>query len=91
MAVAIEPTEQQLREACGRMARRFGWPDCFETVMQDAQRSRLVRLAVAHPSAAGAVPRRLPRSSLHTHSPSPATGVPLFDGKRAASGERADD
>ena len=90
MVPATEPTEQQLRDACDRMARRFRWSDSFETVMQDARRSRLVRLAVAHPSAAGMTAARAPRPTVWPISP-PTTSVPLFDSKRAASGERADD
>jgi hypothetical protein len=85
------PTEQQLRDACERMARRFRWADNFETVMQDARRSRLVRLAVAHPSAAGFAAARAPRPSPRALRQPPAAGAPLFDQKRAASGERADD
>jgi hypothetical protein len=88
MVAAIEPTEQQLRDACERMARRFRWDDSFETVMQDARRSRLVRLAVAHPSAAGIPAARAPRLFTRLR---PATAMPLFDRKRAASGERDDD
>ena len=88
MPSVIEPTDQQLREACERMARRFRWTDSFETVMQDACRSRLVRLAVAHPSAAGFAAARAPRFFTRRL---PATALPLFDRKRAASGERDDD
>ena len=88
MAFVFEPTDQQLRDACERMARRFRWTDSFETVMQDACRSRLVRLAVAHPSAAGFAAARAPRLFARLR---PATTVPLFDRKRAASGERDDD
>lgn len=91
MAAAIEPTDQQLRDACERMARRFRWTDSFETVMQDARRSRLVRLAVAHPSAAGFAAARSPRHFARPRSQTPATAMPLFDRKRAASGERDDD
>lgn len=91
MVRATEPTEQQLRDACERMARRFRWADSFETVMQDARRSRLVRLAVAHPSAAGFAAARAPRPSAQSLFQAPTTGAPLFDRKRAASGERADD
>ncbi|CAN7596809.1 hypothetical protein [Variovorax paradoxus] len=88
MVAAIEPTEQQLRDACERMARRFRWADSFETVMEDACRSRLVRLAVAHPSAAGLAAARAPRLFARRL---PATALSLFDRKRAASGERDDD
>lgn len=88
---ATEPTEQQLRDACERMARRFRWADSFETVMQDARRSRLVRLAVTHPSAAGFAAARAPRPSARLLRQPPANGAPLIDRKRAASGERADD
>lgn len=88
---ALEPTDQQLRDACERMARRFRWTDSFETVMQDARRSRLVRLAVVHPSAAGAAAPRAPRAPRIFDRLRPDTGAPLFDRKRAASGERDDD
>ncbi len=88
MPTVIEPTDQQLRDACERMACRFRWTDSFETVMQDACRSRLVRLAVAHPSAAGFAAARAPRIFTRLR---PATSAPLFDRKRAASGERDDD
>lgn len=91
MVPVIEPTDRQLRDACERMARRFGWPDTFETVMQDARRSRLVRLAVAHPSAASAAAPRAPRAPRLFDRLRPDTGLPLFDRKRAASGERDDD
>jgi hypothetical protein len=91
MVPAIEPTEQQLRDACERMARRFRWSDSFETVMQDARRSRLVRLAVAHPSAVEIAAARVTHHPARIPSQPPAAGVPLFDRKRAASGERADD
>jgi hypothetical protein len=59
--------------------------------MQDARRSRLVRLAVAHPSAAGIAAARAPRPSVRPLPQPPAAGAPFFDRKRAASGERADD
>ena len=88
MPSVFEPTDQQLRDACERMARRFRWTDSFEMVMQDACRSRLVRLAVAHPSAAGFTAARAPRLFARLR---PANTVPLFDRKRAASGERDDD
>jgi hypothetical protein len=90
MAYAIEPTDQQLRDACARMARRFRWTDSFETVMQDACRSRLVRIAVSHPSAAGLVPPFAPRQPTR-RSPPPPGALPLFDRKRAAAGERDDE
>ncbi|CAN7257654.1 hypothetical protein LJR084_001191 [Variovorax sp. LjRoot84] len=91
MAHAIEPTDQQLRDACARMARRFRWTDSFETVMQDACRSRLVRIAVSHPSAAGLVPAFAPRQPARRPLPPPLLGLPLFDRKRAAAGERDDE
>lgn len=91
MVPVIEPTDQQLRDACERMARRFRWADSFETVMQDARRSRLVRLAIAHPSAAEAVAVRTPRPFARSFPQAPATGSPFIDRKRAASGERDDD
>lgn len=93
MPRTIEPTEQALREACARMAQRFRWTDGFDIVMQDPARSRLVRLAAKHPTAAGAPATRAPCPAT---APAPATcppltGLPLFDRKRAASGERDDD
>jgi hypothetical protein len=91
MAYAIEPTDQQLRDACARMARRFRWTDPFETVMQDACRSRLVRIAVIHPSAAGLVPAFAPRQPARRPLQPPHGGLPLFDRKRAAAGERDDE
>lgn len=91
MVPAIAPTDQQLRDACERMARRFRWTESFETVMQDVCRSRLVRLAVAHPSAAGSAPPRAPRTPARAHPLPPISGMPLFDRKRAASGERDDE
>ena len=90
MAQLIEPTDQQLREACARMALRFHWLGSFETVMQDPVRSRLVRVAAMHPTAACTPARRptpAPRHSFAQRRISP----PLFDRKRAASGERDDD
>ena len=91
MPCAIDPTEQQLRDACARMARRFGWADSFETVMQDARRSRLVRLAVAHPSAAETVVQRRRIASARPVRPTSAAGPLPIDRKRAASGERDDE
>lgn len=91
MVPVIEPTDRQLRDACERMARRFRWSDSFETVMQDARRSRLVRLAIAHPSAAEAVADRASRAFARPVPQGPAAGAPLIDRKRAASGERDDD
>ncbi len=90
MVPATERTEQQ-RDACERMAHRFRWVDSFETVMQDAHRSRLARLAVAHPSGAGFAAAGASRPSARSLLQRPAAGAPLFDRKRAASGERADD
>lgn len=91
MAYAIEPTDQMLREACVRMAERFHWADDFEAVMQDRVRSRLVRLAARHPTAAGAMPACAPRAPSCRPFQPPTSGLPLFDRKRAASGERDDD
>lgn len=91
MAHAIEPTDQMLRDACARMAARFHWADDFETVMQDRVRSRLVRLAARHPTAASAMPARAPRAPSCRPFQPPTSGLPLFDRKRAASGERDDD
>jgi hypothetical protein len=91
MAPVIDPTDQQLRDACERMALRFRWIDSFETVMQDARRSRLVRLAVAHPSAAEGAAPRVPRAPCLFDRLRPDAGATLFDRKRAASGERDDD
>ena len=91
MAHAIELTDQLLREACARMAVRFRWADDFETVMQDRVRSRMVRLAARHPTAAGAMPVRAPRAPACRPFQPPTSGLPLFDRKRAASGERDDD
>lgn len=89
MPHVIEPTDELLREACLRMARRFRWADSFEAVMQDPTRSRLVRIAAKHPSAAGwAGPRAARPAQQHVTQPS---RLPLFDRKRAASGERDDD
>lgn len=91
MVLVIAPTDQQLRDACERMARRFRWTDSFETVMQDARRSRLVRLAIAHPSAAETVAARAPRAFVRPLPQTPAAGAPPIDRKRAAAGERDDD
>lgn len=91
MVPDIETTDQQLRDACERMALRFRWIDSFETVMKDARRSRLVRLAVAHPSAAGSAAPRVPRAPRVFDRLPPDAGAPLFDRKRAASGERDDE
>jgi len=91
MACAIDPTGQQLRDACARMSRRFGWVESFEAVMQDARRSRLVRLAVAHPSAAETVVQRRRIASARPVRPTSAAGSLPLDRKRAAAGERDDD
>lgn len=91
MANPLEPTEQQLRDACSRMSLRFGWTDGFDVVMQDARRGRLVRLAVAHPSAANVSTGRAVRPSALPPFKRPVTGSPFLDRKRAASGERDDE
>ncbi|MCT8178104.1 hypothetical protein [Variovorax sp. CY25R-8] len=91
MASPLDPTEQQLRDACARMAQRFGWTDGFDVVMQDARRGRLVRLAVAHPSAADLATAHASRSRARPTFQPPPAGVPFLDRKRAASGERDDD
>jgi len=91
MPRVIEPTDELLREACARMARRFRWTDGFDAVMQDPTRSRLVRIAAKHPSAAGWSDARAPRPAPAPHHAPQPNGVPLFDRKRAASGERDDD
>lgn len=91
MAAPIQPTEQLLREACERMARRFRWTESFEALMQDPARSRMVRLAVMHPAAAGAPFARPARAAIGRPLPPGPAGLPLFDRKRAASGERDDD
>ncbi|MDN4591232.1 hypothetical protein DBA29_22375 [Xenophilus aerolatus] len=86
-----EPTEQQLREACARMARRFRWLDAFETVMQDPVRRRLVRVAAMHPTAAG-TPARRPAAAPGWQAPRrQRRPLPFLDLKRAAAGERDDD
>ncbi len=91
MAAPIQPTEQLLREACERMARRFRWAEPFETLMQDPARSRMVRLAATHPAAAGAPFARPARAAITRPFVPSTAGLPLFDRKRAASGERDDD
>ncbi|SDI77490.1 hypothetical protein [Variovorax sp. OV700] len=91
MAHAIEPTDQLLRDACARMAARFRWAEDFETVMQDRVRSRLVRIAARHPTAAGLAPARVQRQPACRPMQLLLGGLPLFDRKRAASGERDDD
>lgn len=91
MAQLSEPTDQQLREACARMSQRFRWVGAFETVMQDPVRSRLVRVAAMHPTAAGAPTRRAaaaPTWRAPRRQPGP---LPFLDRKRAAAGERDDD
>ncbi len=89
MPHAVEPTDQLLREACERMARRFGWSEAFDVVMRDPARSRMVRLAAKHPTAAGQLPPAPARPSRASWPSRPAPD--LFDRKRAASGERDDD
>ena len=91
MAHAIEPTDQMLRDACARMAARFRWADDFETVMRDRVRSRLVRIEAKHPPATGMPPARALRGPACRPLQPPKGGLPLFDHKRAASGERDDD
>lgn len=87
----VEPTDQQLRETCARMAQRFGWSEAFDVVMQDPARSRMVRMAAKHPTAAGTPPARAPRACPAPSTPPRRSSLPLFDHKRAASGERDDD
>jgi hypothetical protein len=91
MAHAIEPTDQLLRDVCARMAQRFHWAEDFDTVMRDRVRSRLVRLAARHPTAAGAAPERAPCAPAARPARRSTAGIPLFDHKRAACGERDDD
>lgn len=90
-----EPTDQQLREAFARMARRFGWACSFEDVCADPVRIRLVRVEACHP----------PRPAPQARAPRPTALIPLparaeralrplraaYDHKRAAAGERDDD
>ncbi|SFO51171.1 hypothetical protein SAMN05216567_1019 [Variovorax sp. OK605] len=90
MAHANPPTDQLLRETCARMAERFHWADDFDTVMQDRVRSRMVRLAARHPTAAAGAAPRAPCAPAWRPRP-PATGGRFLDRKRAASGERDDD
>jgi hypothetical protein len=90
MPHAIALTDPLLREACARMALRFGWGESFETVMQDPMRSRMVRVAVLHPSAADAPGDSLAPAARRVELPMPGQ-PPLFDRKRAAAGERDDD
>lgn len=91
MTPFIELTDQLLREACTRMAARFRWVEDFEAVMQDRVRSRLVRLAARHPTAAGSAPARAQRAPACRPYAPPTRGAALVDRKRAASGERDDD
>jgi hypothetical protein len=87
----IKPTDQLLRDACARMSTRFRWVEEFEAVMKDQVRSRLVQLAARHPTAADFAPARVQRQPAR-RALQPAQGSPpLFDHKRAASGERDDD
>ena len=86
-----EPTDQQLRDACARMAQRFRWLGTFEAVMQDPVRSRLVRVAAMHPTAAG-TPTRCIAAAPTWRAPRRHPGpLPFLDRKRAAAGERDDD
>jgi len=91
MAHAMDPTDQMLREACIRMAARFRWADDYEAVMRDSVRSRLVRLAAKHPSAAGLAQACALREPTRRPPSPPHCGPTLLDRKRAASGERDDD
>ena len=89
-----EHTEQQLRTAWADR-KKPGWPPAFEQVMQDPWLARLVgmqadlnkrRQASARAMAATAT-QHVARTSFQ---PTPRT-PPVFDRKRAASGEREDD
>lgn len=86
--------------------RRSSWPASFEAAMADPMLSRLVRaqaigraVAVRHFEAvrAGVAAGRAPASLPTSTSTSPAAWMParhqapIFDRKRAASGEREDD
>jgi len=92
----VEPTAEQLRQACTRV-RIPSWPADYETVMSDPLRARIVQ-AFAHrlihsprpvPAAPAPSPVAAPRTAARRvphFSPPPG----YVDHKRAASGERDD-
>jgi hypothetical protein len=102
----IEPTAEQL-QAAWRFRKRDDWPATFEEAMAHPTLSRIVRMfacnaalmqtvhqrpAVVAPAAPPPLATQ-PAPPLVTrpwHPPAPSQ-EPLFDRKRAASGEREDD
>ncbi len=85
--------EALLRATCQFLAVKFpGWPSTYEEAMADPLRRRLVEINAKHPpTPSRAVVTPLQRPTL-TAVPLPPLGkLPLFDHKRAASGERDDD
>ena len=93
----IEPTPEQLQTAWMERRRR-DWPPTFDAVMAHPRYSRLVRMHACHAAV-------VTRTHGEVLQPDPPPNVrhsfrkplrtypqaPLFDQKRAASGERDDD
>lgn len=91
MARATEPTDQLLRDTCAGMAQRFRWTEDFDVVMRDPVRSRMVRIAALHCAALGRSAGYVSRPAAALAARPRLGALPLFDRKRAASGERDDD
>lgn len=86
-------TPEALRETWLAMRSRpafAGWPPTFDQVMADPVRCRLVRLEATGRASAAAT--RAPSPACRPARPVfPKAPAGLFDRKRAAAGERADD
>lgn len=88
-------SDAQLRETYELMRQRHRqWPNSFEAVMADPQRSRLVRINAMVRSRALAKRACTTQRAVPTVRPLPALRpgtTPVFDRKRAAAGDREDD
>ena len=93
----IEPTPEQLKTAWLER-RRHDWPPTFDAVMAHPRYSRIVRMHACHVAVVNRThcevlqPDPPPRTRFSFRKPPGGKPqAPLFDQKRAASGERDDD
>lgn len=96
MASRLPPVTLSLADLHGAwlQRRRGDWPPTFDAVMADPMLSRLVRAEAI--GRAVALRRHLAKHCAPASRPAaprapPARRAPIFDRKRAASGEREDD
>jgi hypothetical protein len=90
-----EPTEEQLQEAW-RSRRQADWPATFDEAMVHPLYRRLIRMHATHAAVLERISKRttvitpgMPAPWDRRHAP--ASAPPIFDRKRAASGERDED